>query len=178
MMHIDLISSVKHRENTSYPPPIHGNYPPQSLSDSYFLYRHELFAKSFPAGISRTKRSGSFSSCRKLVAVIAAVVVASLVETVPAAEQKPTIPIIVKDTTTFFWQIVLAGARKAGRELNVTVPELGAQSESDINGQISILENAVSGKPAAIVIAPTQFKALGQPTPSAPTWRRPAFPGF
>jgi ribose transport system substrate-binding protein len=97
---------------------------------------------------------------------------------VPAAEQKPTVPIIVKDTTTFFWQIVLAGARKAGRELNVTVPELGAQSESDINGQISILENAVSGKPAAIVIAPTQFKALGQPTPSAPTWRRPAFPGF
>jgi ribose transport system substrate-binding protein len=64
---------------------------------------------------------------------------------------------------------VLAGARKAGRELNVTVPELGAQSESDINGQISILENAVSGKPAAIVIAPTQFKALGQPIDEAAT---------
>jgi ribose transport system substrate-binding protein len=47
------------------------------------------------------------------------------------------------------------------------VPELGAQSESDINGQISILENAVSGKPAAIVIAPTQFKALGQPIDEA-----------
>jgi ribose transport system substrate-binding protein len=62
---------------------------------------------------------------------------------------------------------VLAGARKAGRELNVTVPELGAQSESDINGQTSILENAVSGKPAAIVIAPTQFKALGQPIDQA-----------
>jgi ribose transport system substrate-binding protein len=56
-----------------------------------------------------------------------------------------------------------AGARKAGKDLDVKVPELGAQSESDINGQISILENAVSEKPAAIVIAPTQFKALGQP---------------
>ncbi len=47
------------------------------------------------------------------------------------------------------------------------MPELGAQSESDINGQISILENAVAGKPAAIVIAPTQFKALGKPIDEA-----------
>jgi ribose transport system substrate-binding protein len=70
-----------------------------------------------------------------------------------AADQKATIPVIVKDTTSFYWQIVLAGARQAGQDLNVNVPELGAQSESDINGQISILENAVSEEPAAIVIA-------------------------
>jgi ribose transport system substrate-binding protein len=85
----------------------------------------------------------------------------------PALAQKPTIPIIVKDTTSFYWQIVLAGARKAGQDLNVTVPELGAQSESDINGQISILENAVAGSPAAVVIAPTQFAALGKPIDAA-----------
>jgi ribose transport system substrate-binding protein len=40
-------------------------------------------------------------------------------------------------------------------------------SESDINGQISILENAVSDQPAAIVIAPTQFAALGKPIDEA-----------
>ena len=84
-----------------------------------------------------------------------------------SAADKPTIPIIVKDTTSFFWQIVLAGAGKAGQDLNVNVPKLGAQSESDINGQISILENAVSGNPAAIVIAPTQFTALGKPIDEA-----------
>jgi ribose transport system substrate-binding protein len=83
------------------------------------------------------------------------------------AADAPTIPIIVKDTTSFYWQIVLAGARKAGKDLGVNVPELGAQSESDINGQISILENAVSGKPAAIVISPTQFAALGKPIDEA-----------
>jgi ribose transport system substrate-binding protein len=87
---------------------------------------------------------------------------------VPAARaQQPTIPIIVKDTTSFYWQIVLAGARKAGKDLGVRVTELGAQSESDINGQISILENAVSQSPAAIVIAPTQFAALGKPIDEA-----------
>jgi len=73
---------------------------------------------------------------------------------------KPTIPIIVKDTTSPYWQIVLA-ALVSGKDLGVTVPELGAQSESDITGQISILENAVSEKPAAVVISPTEFKALG-----------------
>jgi ribose transport system substrate-binding protein len=36
-------------------------------------------------------------------------------------------------------------------------------------GQISILENGVSGNPAAIVIAPTQFKAPGQPINEAAT---------
>src|ERR1700750_1558367 len=90
-----------------------------------------------------------------------------MIEPLSAAGQKPTIPIIVKDTTSFFWQIVLAGARKAGKDFNVNVPELGAQSEADINGQVSILENAVSEKPAAIVIAPTQFRALGKPIDEA-----------
>ena len=85
----------------------------------------------------------------------------------PASAAEVTIPIIVKDTTSFFWQIVLAGARQAGKDLNVNVPELGAQSESDINGQISILENAVASNPAAIVIAPTQFQALGKPIDEA-----------
>ncbi|MCP8937908.1 ABC transporter substrate-binding protein [Alsobacter sp. SYSU M60028] len=85
----------------------------------------------------------------------------------PAQAQQPTIPIIVKDTTSFYWQIVLAGARKAGQDLGVKVPELGAQSEADINGQIAILENAVSSKPAAIVISPTQRAALGKPIDEA-----------
>ena len=83
------------------------------------------------------------------------------------AQTKPTIPIIVKDTTSFYWQTVLAGARKAGQDLGVNVSELGAQSESDINGQISILESAVSSNPAAVVIAPTQFAALGKPIEEA-----------
>src|SRR5271157_2142694 len=113
------------------------------------------------------KLFSSFPNRRILIGLFAAISTAGMVQTVPAADQKPTIPIIVKDTTSNFWQIVLAGARKAGQDLNVNVPELGAQSESDINGQISILENAVSGNPAAIVISPTQFTALAKPIDEA-----------
>jgi ribose transport system substrate-binding protein len=99
--------------------------------------------------------------------VIAAVVASLAAFATPTFAADVTIPIIVKDTTSFYWQIVLAGARKAGKDLGVKVPELGAQSESDINGQISILENAVSGGPAAVVISPTQFAALGKPIDAA-----------
>jgi len=78
-----------------------------------------------------------------------------------------TIPIIVKDSTAFYWQIVFAGACQAGKDLGVKVPQLGATSEADVNGEITILENAVAGKPAAVVIAPTQAKALGAPIDEA-----------
>src|SRR5271166_4340098 len=113
------------------------------------------------------KLSISFPNRRLLTGFLALVTTAGMMQTSHAADAQPTIPIIVKDTTSNYWQIVLAGARKAGKDLGVKVPELGAQSESDINGQISILENAVSEKPAAVVISPTEFKALGKPIDEA-----------
>jgi ribose transport system substrate-binding protein len=104
---------------------------------------------------------------KRLVIAAAAMVSAAALTAPGFAADKPTIPVIVKDTTSPYWQIVFAGARQAAKDLNVNVPELGAQSESDINGQITVLENAVAGKPAAVVIAPTQFKALGAPIDEA-----------
>jgi ribose transport system substrate-binding protein len=83
------------------------------------------------------------------------------------AQTKPTIPIVVKDKTSFYWQVVLAGARKAGQDLGINVPELGADSDSDVTRQISLLESAVASPPAAVVIAPAQFAALGKPIDDA-----------
>ncbi len=103
----------------------------------------------------------------KTYVIAAAMLSVAALSSPASAADAPTIPIIVKDTTSPYWQIVLAGARQAGKDLGVKVPELGAQSESDITGQISILENAVSEKPAVIVISPTEFKALGKPVDEA-----------
>ncbi|WP_137152659.1 ABC transporter substrate-binding protein [Devosia sp. FKR38] len=104
---------------------------------------------------------------RAVMGLSAVALAAGMLGVSPASAQDVTIPIIVKDTTSFYWQIVLAGARAAGKDLGVNVPELGAQAETDINGQISILENAVAGKPAAVVIAPTEKSALGAPITEA-----------
>src|SRR5260221_985033 len=105
------------------------------------------------------KLFSSLTGWRVAVSLVGVTALAGMIQTAPAAE-KPTIPIIVKDTTSAFWQIVLAGARTSGQYLNVNVPEQGAQSASDINGQISFLKNAVSGNPTATTIAPTPLAAL------------------
>jgi ribose transport system substrate-binding protein len=100
--------------------------------------------------------------------VVIAGIVTGLAFGAPAmAQTKPTISIIVKDTTAVYWQTVLAGARKAGQDLGVNVTELGAQSASDVAGQISILEKAVASNPAAIIIAPAQVTPLGKPIDTA-----------
>lgn len=104
-------------------------------------------------------------SLQKIIVALLAAALASGAGIAFAAQ--PTIPIIVKDTTSLYWQTMLAGARKAGKDLGVNVPELGVQSESDINGEISLLENAVADKPAAVVIAPIEFKPFGAPIDAA-----------
>jgi ribose transport system substrate-binding protein len=83
------------------------------------------------------------------------------------AQTRPTIPIIVKDTTSPYWQTVLAGARKAGQELGVDVQEPGARSELDIEGQINLLRKAAASNPAAIIIGPADSTALGKPIDEA-----------
>jgi ribose transport system substrate-binding protein len=70
-----------------------------------------------------------------------------------AAQAKTKIPIIVKDKTAFFGRTVLAGARKAGQDLGVSVVELGADWEPDVSSQVDNLTRAAVSKPAAIVIA-------------------------
>src|SRR6202790_5513796 len=107
------------------------------------------------------------SMIMKKLVVAAGIVAGTAFGVPPLAQTKPTISGIAKDTTSPYWQAVLAGARKAGQDLGVNVIELGAQSESDVNGQISILAKAVASNPAAIVIAPAEFAALGKPIEEA-----------
>ncbi|NRP21769.1 Ribose import binding protein RbsB [Ensifer adhaerens] len=95
-----------------------------------------------------------------VIASVLGLTIASSVASVASA-QDVTIPVIVRDITSSYWQTVLAGARKAKTELGINVPEFGVQSESDINGQIALLENAVASGANAVVIAPIEFIALG-----------------
>src|ERR1700730_7485178 len=55
-----------------------------------------------------------------------------------AAPRTPTIPVSGRDTTKPYWQSGRAGARKAGADLGAEVLALGAQSETDVDGQIAI----------------------------------------
>jgi ribose transport system substrate-binding protein len=100
--------------------------------------------------------------------LLATSILAGLGFVAPAMTQtKPTISVIVKDTTSVYWQTVLAGARKAGQDLGANVAAPGAQTETDVPGQIDLLKKAADSHPAAIVIAPVQSGALGTPIEEA-----------
>lgn len=68
--------------------------------------------------------------------------------------------VIIKATDSDFWQYVLIGAQNAAYDnpaINVTT--YGPPSEADIDKQVAILEDVVSKKPDAIVIASTSSDA-------------------
>ncbi len=77
------------------------------------------------------------------------------------------IPVIVKATTSQFWATVFDGARAAAKALGVRIETLGATSETDAAGEVSITENALATKPTALVIAATNAAALAGPIAKA-----------
>src|SRR5262249_11207603 len=79
-----------------------------------------------------------------------------------SAKAEGTIAVIVKATTSEYWQWGFKGAGGAGKQLGVKGGKLGTP-EDDAAGQIAVLESAAGSKPAAIVISPTIYEALGDP---------------
>ena len=77
------------------------------------------------------------------------------------------IPVIVKATTSQYWATVFDGADAAAKSLGVQISKLGATAETDVAGEVSIMENAISTKPTAIVIAATNAAALAGPIEQA-----------
>ena len=77
------------------------------------------------------------------------------------AKKPYNIAVIIKATDSDFWQTLLKGANAAmAKEPDtIKVTTYGPASESDIDKQVSILENVVSKKPDAIVIASTSSDA-------------------
>ena len=100
----------------------------------------------------------------------AAPAAAPATEAAPAAEAAPaepaaakTIYVIVKVLGNQYWSVVQAGAEKAGADLGCNVVILGTAAESDIEGQVRFLQDAVSSKADGIVIAPLDRTALQAP---------------
>lgn len=81
--------------------------------------------------------------------------------------KKLNIDLIVKSVDSEYWLTVKAGAEKAAKELGVNLSFNGAQAETDIAGQISIVENAMNQHMDGIVLAASDTKALVAPAEQA-----------
>ncbi|MDZ7261315.1 MAG: ABC transporter substrate-binding protein [candidate division KSB1 bacterium] len=75
-------------------------------------------------------------------------------------EEKPKILVAPKGLVHSFWVTVKAGADSAGRELGAEIIWKGPAIETDIAGQIAILEDYINKKVDAIVLAACDAQGL------------------
>jgi ribose transport system substrate-binding protein len=74
--------------------------------------------------------------------------------------KRPVIAVIPKGVSHSFWLTVKAGADAAGAEFDVEVDWKGPASETDISGQINIVEDAINRRVDGIVLAPSHGDSL------------------
>lgn len=78
--------------------------------------------------------------------------------------KKVKVAVVVKAVTSDYWKIVGEGVKEAtASDPNITASFLGPNEETDIEGQIRILEAQISAKVDAIAVAPSQADQV-QPT--------------
>src|SRR6195952_2318767 len=70
------------------------------------------------------------------------------------------VDVIIRATDSAYWQTLLAGAKAASTDFGVTVASFGPTSETDIAGEVQLVENSASRGVDAIVIAPSSSEAL------------------
>ena len=71
------------------------------------------------------------------------------------------ITVIVKTVESPYWQTVKKGADEAAKKYGASIDFVGAPGgESDINGQVTLVENAVSQKPDGVVLSASDSKAV------------------
>jgi ribose transport system substrate-binding protein len=73
------------------------------------------------------------------------------------------IELIVKGTSTEFWQSVYDGAKSAAMIYEVEVTSLGPAEEKDYAAQVDILRQAVVRKPDAVILAAADYNMMADP---------------
>ncbi|MFD0693745.1 substrate-binding domain-containing protein [Paenibacillus sp. GCM10027628] len=64
------------------------------------------------------------------------------------------------DTRVEFWQVLNQGVFAAAKEYKTEIKVMGTPSESDIDEQVKLVEEAIAQKPKAIILAATDYNRL------------------
>jgi len=101
--------------------------------------------------------------------IIALLVIAFLILSTAGvfAQKSDTIVFIPKSTDVTYWLFLRKGATDKGAELGYKVDYQGVARESEIAGQVNLVRNIASTKPAGILMAATDAKALVLPVEEA-----------
>lgn len=81
----------------------------------------------------------------------------------PAKGGKPTVCLVMKSLANQYFQDMQKGAEKHANDRgDLKLESVGTQNETDIDGQVSLVDKCITDKAAAIVLAPADSKALVQ----------------
>lgn len=79
-------------------------------------------------------------------------------------ENNIEVDMIVKLDRGDYWETIRMGAEAAAKEYNVKLNFLAPDNENDYREQISLMEQSIARKPDVIVLAASDYEALGQVT--------------
>lgn len=85
----------------------------------------------------------------------------------PAAGDKGEIVFIPKSTSATFYLFLVKGAQDKAKELGYTIDYQGPATEADIAAQVDLVRNITAKKPAGILLAALDSKALIPPVEEA-----------
>lgn len=99
---------------------------------------------------------------KKLAALLMALVMVLSLGSFALAEEPEdlTIGIFVKDNTNPFWRYVVKGAMQAGEDLGVTVVEYTPQEASNVEQQVSLVQDAIQADIDGMAIVAVDSGAL------------------
>ncbi|WP_370544555.1 ABC transporter substrate-binding protein [Frondihabitans sp. VKM Ac-2883] len=70
------------------------------------------------------------------------------------------VDVIIRATSSEYWQSMIAGSEAAAKDYGVKVSSFGPTDETDIAGEVQLIENSVSRGVDAILIAPSSSDGL------------------
>ncbi|MCB2288201.1 substrate-binding domain-containing protein [Clostridium sp. CS001] len=82
-------------------------------------------------------------------------------------EEPKKISLILKTQSGDYWRNVRMGAEVASREFNVKVDFTSASDESDVDGQISLVNAAIERKIDTLILSPSDYNDLASVTQKA-----------
>lgn len=91
---------------------------------------------------------------KKLLSLVLTLLLCLSLFAVVHAEGEAEIAIVLKTLGNPFWETMKAGVEAKAAELGINVDIFAANSEDDVEGQVAILENAISKGYKAIGVAP------------------------
>jgi ribose transport system substrate-binding protein len=78
----------------------------------------------------------------------------------PAARVRVVAVLKTIDVNMEFWEVVKSGMREAAKEFDVDLDVRGPWAESDVLGQLRIVDEVIAERPTAIILAATDYVAL------------------